>query len=123
MEYGTFTEHEEKMYRALQHRRTSTTNMVNEVGLIKENAQVVVSRQNRSVPTLQFVSNGEGTGWDKATWLGFQQTFQQNQNDATLVHIDAAHNLHYTNSKQIAEEIDVFLDSVKRGTNFGYKNM
>ncbi|WP_193744288.1 alpha/beta fold hydrolase [Geomicrobium sp. JCM 19039] len=113
LEYGTFTEHEEKVYRALQHRRTSTTNMVNEVGLIKENAQVVASGQNRSVPTLQFVSNGEGTAWDEATWLGFQQTFQQNQHDATLVHIDAAHNLHYTNSKQIAEEVDVFLGSVR----------
>ena len=42
--------------------------MLNEVKSIKENASKVESDNIPQIPMLLFVSNGDGTGWDKETW-------------------------------------------------------
>ena len=65
---GTLSDKEKEIYRAVFYNRTATITMLNEVKSIKENASKVESDNIPQIPMLLFVSNGDGTGWDKEIW-------------------------------------------------------
>lgn len=107
--FGTLTDDEKALYETIVYRRTSTKNMVEEVKQIKDNAKMVAAKETPDVPMLLFASNGENTGWDKATWVGFQQDFIVEEEHRSLIELDAAHSVHNIMYQQIADDTKQFI--------------
>lgn len=111
IKFGTLTEEEKELYRAIFYRRTATKTMINEVEHIKENAIKVKEKPMPEVPMLMFSSNGEGTGWDEDTWRNFQVEFTKKADNATLVNLNCPHYVHNYEYIKIADDIEEFLDN------------
>lgn len=109
IEHGTLTDAEKDLYQLILHRRTSTKNMINEVQMIQRNAKQVQNKQQPSIPMLLLASNGEGTGWDQATWIKFQKEFVGEQENATLIEYDVSHYLHNIEYERISSDVKSFL--------------
>lgn len=62
---GSLTEEEKEIYRAIFYRRTATKTMLSELGCIQQSAKKVEELGLPEVPMLFFISNGNGTGWEK----------------------------------------------------------
>lgn len=112
MRYGTLTEEEKELYRAIFYRRTSTKNMLNEVKQVKQNAQTVAAHGIPELPILMFASNGEGTGWKKEEWKAVQEKFAAACPDATLIELDCSHYVHDIEYEKIALEIKQYLSKL-----------
>lgn len=111
MKYGTLTEEEKEIYKAVFFSRTATTTMMNEVGSIKENAKVVEAAGIPEVPMLFFVSNGIGTGWEEEAWRNYQKDYIQEVSNGRLVELDCSHYVHDHEYESIAEEMADFISS------------
>uniref|UniRef100_UPI0040571ACA alpha/beta fold hydrolase n=1 Tax=Acetatifactor sp. TaxID=1872090 RepID=UPI0040571ACA len=107
--YGTLTDTEKEIYRAIFYEKTATTTMLNEVKWIKENAEIVQNNGVPQVPMLLFVSNGIGTGWNEDDWRGYQNSYLENIDDGKLINLDCPHYIHDYEYDAISEEIRVFL--------------
>ncbi|MDE5931346.1 MAG: hypothetical protein K2H40_02540 [Lachnospiraceae bacterium] len=82
--------------------------MLNEVECIKENASKVELNNIPQVPMLLFVSNGEGTGWDKETWRNYQRDFIANVPNSKMIELDCPHYIHDFEYQVISEQIIEF---------------
>ena len=111
MKYGTLTEEEKEIYKAVFFNRTATTTMMNEVSSIKENAALVESAGVPQVPMLLFVSNGSGTGWEEEAWCNYQKDYIQGVSDGRLVELNCSHYVHDHEYEYIAEEMADFISS------------
>ena len=111
MKYGTLTEEEKEIYKAVFFNRTATTTMMNEVGSIKESAKVVEDAGVPQVPMLLFVSNGSGTGWEEESWRNYQKDYIQEVSDGRLVELNCSHYVHDHEYELIAEEMVAFISS------------
>ncbi len=111
MKYGTLTEEEKEIYKAVFFSRTATTTMMNEVGSIKESAKVVEDAGVPQVPMLLFVSNGSGTGWEEEAWRNYQKDYIQEVSDCRLVELNCSHYVHDHEYVLIAEEMADFISS------------
>lgn len=111
IKYGTLTEEEKEIYRAMFYNKTATTTMINEVESIKDNARRVGSSHVPKVPMLLFISNGEGTGWDENTWRAYQINYLQNVEDGEYIELDCPHYIQDYEYERISSEIKSFLDS------------
>ncbi len=85
--------------------------MINEVKNIKANAKKVETLETPNVPILLFSSNGQGTGWDKNTWLDFQKDFISKNKDGEFIKLDCPHYIHDVEFKRIADESEKFIES------------
>ena len=66
IKFGTLTDNEKEIYRAVFYNRTATVTMINEAKEIKNSAGVVKANGVPQVPMLLFISNGSGgTGFDE----------------------------------------------------------
>ena len=106
---GTLSNKEKEIYKAVFYNRTATITMLNEVKSIKENARKVESDNIPQVPMLLFVSNGEGTGWDKETWRSYQREYIANIANSKMIELDCPHYVHDYEYKAISESIIAFL--------------
>ena len=106
---GTLSNKEKEIYKAVFYNRTATITMLNEVKSIKENARKVESDNIPQVPMLLFVSNGEGTGWDKETWRSYQREYIANIENSKMIELDCPHYVHDYEYKAISESIIAFL--------------
>lgn len=111
MKYGTLTEEEKEIYKAVFFSRTATTTMMNEVGSIKESAKVVEDAGVPQVPMLLFVSNGSGTGWEEEAWRNYQKDYIREVSDGRLVELNCSHYVHDHEYVLIAEEMADFISS------------
>lgn len=112
VKYGTLTEEEKKLYRAIFYRRTATVAMLNEAAAIKSNAEIVENGNVVDTPMLLFVSDGSGgTGFDKATWHSFQQEFIGKAENREIILLDSPHYVHNHEYKKISAEIELFLQN------------
>ena len=111
MKYGTLTEEEKEIYKAVFFSRTATTTMMNEVGSIKESAKVVDNAGVPQVPMLLFVSNGSGTGWEEEAWRNYQKDYIQEVSDGRLIELNCSHYVHDHEYVLIAEEMADFISS------------
>ena len=111
MKYGTLTEEEKEIYKAVFFNRTATTTMMNEVGSIKESAKVVDDAGVPQVPMLLFVSNGSGTGWEEEAWRNYQKEYVQEVTNGRLVELNCSHYVHDHEYEFIAEEMAAFISS------------
>ena len=111
MKYGTLTEEEKEIYKAVFFSRTATTTMMNEVSSIKESAKVVDDAGVPQVPMLLFVSNGSGTGWEEEAWRNYQKDYIQEVSDGRLVELNCSHYVHDHEYVLIAEQMADFISS------------
>ncbi len=111
MKYGTLTEEEKAIYKAVFFSRTATTTMMNEVGSIKENAELVELAGVPQVPMLLFVSNGSGTGWEEEAWRNYQKDYIKEVSNGSLVELNCSHYVHDHEYEFISEEISDFITS------------
>nr|WP_203557370.1 alpha/beta hydrolase [Bacillus sp. B15-48] len=112
IKYGNLTDEEKALYKVIFFRRTSTKNMIYEVNHIKENARKVAKNELPNIPILLFSSNGQGTGWDKQTWVVFQKDFVNDQRNSKLIELDSSHYIHNIKFKRIADESENFIQSL-----------
>ena len=94
IKYGTLTDTEKEIYKAIFYEKTATTTMLNEVKWIKENAEIVQNNGVPQVPMLLFVSNGIGTGWNEDAWREYQNSYLENVENGKLINLDCPHYLH-----------------------------
>lgn len=113
--YGTLTEEEKEIYKAVFYRRTATQTMINEVKEIKNNAALVGQTYTTDIPVLLFSSNGAGTGWKEDIWRKYQVNFLNHLPNGALVELDCGHYVHDIEYKRIAEEMKLFLE--EKGIN------
>ena len=109
IKYGTLTDSEKDVYRAIFYAKTATATMLNEVRHIKENARLVQQGGMPQVPMLLFVSSGSGTGWEAEEWRAHQEAFAQRAENARLLTLDCPHYVHDHEYAAISREIKVFL--------------
>lgn len=109
IKYGSLTEEEKKLYEIISYQRTSTQNMINEVSEIKANAQKVEETKIPDVPMLLFSSNGEGTGFNKEEWDGFQNEFIKRFENVEVIKLDQSHFLHNIEYEEIEEVSEEFI--------------
>ena len=105
----TYLSNQEKAtYQALLHYRPISTNILNELEELKENADIVNNLATPSIPMLLFVSNGDGTGFTRAEWLGYAHQFCKKANNIKIIQLDCPHYVHDYLPQQIAEQIKEF---------------
>lgn len=108
--YGTLSDREQEIYRAVFYSRTATVTMMNEVELVKENAQKVESMGVPQLPMLLFISDGSGgTGFDKQTWRQIQIGYVSQVHSGRYVELDCPHYVHDYRYETISENIRTFL--------------
>lgn len=109
--YGTLTEEEKALYRALFYRRTATADMLREAEMLKENARTVAGGGRPGVPMLLFVSDGAGTGWEEEKWRSYPRRFLEG-GSGRLVELDCGHYVHDFEYRRIAQEMGAFLKAL-----------
>lgn len=112
IKHGTLTNEEKALYKAIFYRRTSTTDMINEIKNIKVNAQKVKEASIPKASMLLFSSNGEETGFDKELWIEIQTDFINKNDNAKLIGLDSSHYIHNIDFERIAEESEEFIKSL-----------
>ncbi|WP_255259751.1 alpha/beta fold hydrolase [Lentibacillus sp. CBA3610] len=114
IKYGTLTDEEQELYKAIFYRRTSTKNMINEIKNIKANAQKVKEAGTPNAPILLFSSNGQETGFDEKKWIEIQNNFNNKNDNASLIELNSSHYIHNIDYRQIAKESEEFIESLNR---------
>ena len=110
IKYGTLTEEEKEIYRAVFYNRTATATMIKEVQEIKDNAKIVDEGAAPICPMLLFISNGQGTGWDTETWRKVQINYISNIENAKYIELDCSHYVHVYKYTEINKEIRYFVN-------------
>lgn len=111
IKYGTLTEDEKNIYRAIFYNRTATETMINEGKSIKENAKIVTQNGIPQVTMLLFISDGTGgTGFDKETWRRIPEEYISKVESGRYMELDCPHYVHDYEYERISEEIKSFLN-------------
>ena len=108
--YGTLSDMEKEIYRAVFYEKTATITMLNEVEYIKENAEIVQKNGVPQAPILLFVSNGSGIGWNEEEWREYQNSYFKNVEKGEIIYLDCPHYVHDYEYERISEEIRRFLE-------------
>lgn len=110
IKYGTLSDDEKEIYRAVFYNRTATVTMINEVERVKENAQKVNSMGIPQLPMLLFISDGSGgTGFDKETWRKIPIEYISQVDEGKYIELNCPHYVHDYEYKTISESIIAFL--------------
>ena len=113
MSSGTLTEEEKALYRVVFNRRMLTKPMLEEVKMIRSNAEHVALHDTAQVPLLFFISDSSGTGYEKEFWQHTLQDYvEQRGGDNHL--LECSHYVHNIEHKRIFEESVRFLESLPR---------
>lgn len=113
IKYGTLTEDEKELYKAIFYRRTMTESMMNETKCVKENAAKLAEIDDTDVPMLFFASNGEGTGYDKETWRGYIENYIKSKPNGKYVALECSHYVHDIEYQRIYEESLKFIEGLQ----------
>lgn len=114
IKYGTLTEDEKTLYRAVFYRCTGTADMLREAEQIQASAAMADAQPMPDIPALLFCSNGSGTGFDEDTWREFQKTFAQNRSGYILENLDCSHYVHDIAYEEIEEKMRGFLERTNK---------
>lgn len=111
IKYGTLSEKEKEIYRAVFYSRTATVTMINETEWVKENAKKVDSMGVPQLPMLLFLSDGSGgTGFDKETWRKIPIQYLSQVDEGEAVELNCPHYVHDYEYKTISERMITFLE-------------
>lgn len=105
---GKLSKVDMETYRSIFYRRTATSNMLDEVGNVQENAEIV----NQSgipveTPMYFFISDGKEIG--VANWQEMLSGYIGQLNHGSYLYMDVGHYVHVWEPKLIAEEINDFI--------------
>lgn len=110
IKYGTLSDSEKEIYRAVFYSRTATVTMINECDSVKENAKLVESMGVPQLPMLLFISNGSGgTGFDEETWRKIPIEYISQVQNGKYIELDCPHYIHNYEYDAISGNIIEFL--------------
>lgn len=111
IKFGTLSDKEKEIYRAVFYQRTATVTMINEAKIVKENANTVKENGIPQVPMLLFISNGSGgTGFTKEMWRTIPKEYISGYDNASYIELDCPHYVHDYEYEEISEEIRKFIN-------------
>lgn len=114
IKYGTLTDEEKAIYRAVFYSRTATSTMIEEAKSIKENADVVNLGGVPPVPILLFISDGSGgTGFDMKTWRQIPKDYLSMTQNGRFIELDCPHYIHDYEYEKISKEMKSFLVTIE----------
>lgn len=109
--YGTLSDKEKDIYRALFYQRTATVTMINEAKVVKDNANAVKKNGIPQVPMLLFISDGSGgTGFTKEKWRSIPKEYISGSDNASYIELDCPHYVHDYEFEKISKEIRNFIN-------------
>lgn len=109
MKFGTLSDKEKEIYKAVFYQRTATVTMINEMKTVKDNANVVKEKGVPQVPMLLFVSNGSGgTGFTEERWRSIPKEYISASENARFIELDCPHYVHDYKYEEIGKEIRNF---------------
>ncbi|MGN7416171.1 alpha/beta fold hydrolase [Paenibacillus sp. SAF-068] len=100
---------EERIYRALFYKNTQTSNMNDEVNMIKQNAAKVAKQGIPDVPMFFFISSGEELPVEN--WQNYLISYIESVKKGQYQILDGGHYIHNTNPEQITEESVQFINN------------
>ena len=110
IKYGTLSEKEKEIYRAVFYQRTATVTMIDEAKAVKSNAAIVKENCIPHVPMLLFISDGSGgTGFTKEEWRRIPKEYISGCDSANYIELDCPHYVHDHEYEKISEEIRSFI--------------
>ena len=113
VKYGTLSDEEKEIYKAVFYSRTATVTMINETEWVRENAEKVNSLGIPQLPMLLFISDGSGgTGFDKDTWRKIPIEYLSKVDDGKYIELDCPHYVHDYEYNAISESIKEFLSGL-----------
>ena len=93
--YGTLSDNEKEIYKAIFYSRTATVTMINEVEQVKKNAEKVNGLGVPQLPMLLFISDGSGgTGFDKETWRKIPIEYISQIDKGEYIELNCPHYVH-----------------------------
>lgn len=112
IKHGTLSDEDKEVYKAVFYSRTETVTMINEIKLVKVNAEKVNNMGVPQLPILLFISNGSGgTGFDKETWRKIPIEYISQINAGKYIELDCPHYVHDYEYQTISQSIIEFLSS------------
>ena len=109
MKFGTLSDKEKEIYRAVFYQRTATVTMINEMKTVKDNANVVKENGVPQVPMLLFLSNGSGgTGFTEERWRSIPKEYISASENARFIELDCPHYVHDYKYEEMGREIRNF---------------
>lgn len=110
IKFGTLSEREKEIYRAVFYQKTATVTMINEVKAVKDNANVVKENGIPQVPMLLFISDGSGgTGFTEEMWRSIPKEYISGHDNASYIELDCPHYVHDYEYEEISKEIRNFI--------------
>lgn len=110
IKFGTLSDKEKDIYRAVFYQRTATVTMINEAKIVKDNANVVKGNGIPQVPMLLFISNGSGgTGFTEEKWRSIPKEYISGYDNASFIELDCPHYIHDYKYEEIGKEIKNFI--------------
>ena len=111
IKFGTLSDKEKEIYRALFYQRTATVTMINEAKVVKDNANVVKENGIPHVPMLLFISDGSGgTGFTEEKWRSIPKEYITGSDNAIYIELDCPHYVHDYEYEEISKEIKNFIN-------------
>ena len=112
IKYGTLSDEEKEIYRAVFYSRTATKTMIDECKAVKENAEKVNNMGVPQLPMLLFISDGSGgTGFDEDTWRKIPVEYISQVEDGKYIELDCPHYVHDYEYEAISQNIIEFLSN------------
>ena len=111
IKYGTLSDKEKEIYRAIFYQRTATVTMINEAKVVKDNANAVKKNSIPQVPMLLFISDGSGgTGFTEEKWRSIPKEYITGSDNAIYIELDCPHYVHDYEFEEISKEIRNFIN-------------
>ena len=103
--FGTLTQEEKELFRDMFYKNFVSTAVLNEVKIVKQNAEKVKEVDLKKIPLLIFSSNGRGTGIKKEDWLNIQKRISDSSKSGEIIYLDCPHYIHNHKAEDIASKI------------------
>lgn len=109
--HGNLSEEEKEVYRAMFYKSTMTSNMVEEMKQVKENAKKVnQGGVPTKIPMYFFISNGKEIGVDN--WVDLLSSYCSKSDNGKSMYLGCEHYVHNYESGIIAEESNRFIKEI-----------
>ncbi len=114
IKYGTLTDREKDIFRAVFYNRIATSAMINEAKSVKDNAMIVSKSGVPNVPILAFISDGSGgTTFDEKTWRDISKRYIAKFSNSKYIDLDCPHYVHDHEYVKISKEIKEYLKGLE----------
>ncbi len=117
IKYGSLTEKEKEIGRALFHDKMLNATVLNEFKAIKNNCAILLENDVPQIPILFFLSNAVGTGLSKNEWIGISKNYASKFENTKIIELDFPHYLHNYDYERINKEIRKYIESLEENKN------